>query len=545
MSPTTNVHLSRAETWTLTTFSAACVAVLVQTIRADGAPLVASLALSGLAFSISYAWIRWTGDLFVAAGRKGKDMSKKHSPVIPETMGAISAAVFLLTMALFMPFGFYRELVISTAGAGSREAFVDLRDVDTGRFLHRFPHDKIEQYYSAICSLAFMFILGLADDIFDIRWRHKIWIPFFASIPLLLTYYGNFGVTDVVVPTLLRPYFGDLIRLGWLYYAYMACLSTFAPNCINIFAGINGIEVGQSIVIALLIVLNDCFYLFPGSSIPLLTPTASSPPPPVPSNASLSNNASFLPPPTTARLASNPAVNPATDTHLFSLYLLLPFLGVSLSLLMHNWYPARVFVGDTYCYFAGMLIAVDAILNHFSKTLLLLLVPQIFNFLYSSPQLFGLVPCPRHRLPRFNARTNLLENSWAEFSIPAERFVKELEDTPAVMNNGAHGHRRTKSARVTAPTAPPQRQSILHPHIQAILRLLHSLRLLNIETHPETGEVVRSTNFTIINLWLVWFGPRREDRLAAELLAMQMTVGLIGLVVRHGVGRLVFGLDNT
>ena len=41
------------------------------------------------------------------------------------------------------------------------------------------------------------------------------------------------------------------------------------------------------------------------------------------------------------------------DNNLFSLYLVLPFLGCSLALLQLNWYPSQVFVGDTYCYFAG------------------------------------------------------------------------------------------------------------------------------------------------------------------------------------------------
>jgi UDP-N-acetylglucosamine--dolichyl-phosphate N-acetylglucosaminephosphotransferase len=33
------------------------------------------------------------------------------------------------------------------------------------------------------------------------------------------------------------------------------------------------------------------------------------------------------------------------------------------------------------------------------QSLLLLLIPQVLNFVYSCPQLFRLVPCPRHRLP--------------------------------------------------------------------------------------------------------------------------------------------------
>lgn len=63
--------------------------------------------------------------------------------------------------------------------------------------------------------------------------------------------------------------------------------------------------------------------------------------------------------------------------------------------------PSRqVFVGDTFTYFAGMALAVAGILGHFSETLLMFFIPQIINFVYSLPQLFKIVPCPRHRLPR-------------------------------------------------------------------------------------------------------------------------------------------------
>lgn len=83
--------------------------------------------------------------------------------------------------------------------------------------------------------------------------------------------------------------------------------------------------------------------------------------------------------------------------------------------------PASVFVGDTFCYFAGMTFAVVAITGHFSKSLLLFLVPQILNFLLSLPQLtprwFPLhLPCPRHRLPRVDPHTGLMHPS----RIPAE-----------------------------------------------------------------------------------------------------------------------------
>ena len=47
-----------------------------------------------------------------------------------------------------------------------------------------------------------------------------------------------------------------------------------------------------------------------------------------------------------------------------------------------------------------MTFAVVGILGHFSKTLLLFFIPQLINFVYSLPQLVGIVECPRHRLPK-------------------------------------------------------------------------------------------------------------------------------------------------
>ncbi|KAI9629630.1 hypothetical protein KEM48_012693 [Puccinia striiformis f. sp. tritici PST-130] len=49
------------------------------------------------------------------------------------------------------------------------------------------------------------------------------------------------------------------------------------------------------------------------------------------------------------------------------------------SLIKFNWYPAKAFVGDAFCYFSGMSFATVGILGHFSKTLLLFSIPQIMN----------------------------------------------------------------------------------------------------------------------------------------------------------------------
>lgn len=99
------------------------------------------------------------------------------------------------------------------------------------------------------------------------------------------------------------------------------------------------------------------------------------------------------------------------QNHLFSLMIMIPFVATTFGLMWHNWFPAKVFIGDIYPYYAGMTFAASAILGHYSKSLLLLLIPQVINFLYSAPQLFHFVPIPRHRLPRINLKTELLEPS--------------------------------------------------------------------------------------------------------------------------------------
>ena len=76
-----------------------------------------------------------------------------------------------------------------------------------------------------------------------------------------------------------------------------------------------------------------------------------------------------------------------------------------------------------------MTLAVAAILGHFSKTLLLLFVPQILNFIMSLPQLAKVIPCPRHRLPHYNAATGLMEPSYVNTRkriVPQDRTCMNL-----------------------------------------------------------------------------------------------------------------------
>jgi len=204
-----------------------------------------------------------------------------------------------------------------------------------------------------------MILLGFADDVLDLRWRVKIWLSFLATVPLLVAYTGS---TTIIIPITQQA-----IHLGLLYHGVMAFLAVFCTNSINIFAGINGLEVGQSLVIACsILVHNTIQHIFVDET--------------------------------------------EKSTSLLAIFLVFPFITTSLALLYYNWYPSRVFVGDTYTYFAGMTFAVIGIMGHFSKTLMLFFIPQLLNFAISFPQLMGYIPCPRHRLPRMNKTTRKLES---------------------------------------------------------------------------------------------------------------------------------------
>jgi UDP-N-acetylglucosamine--dolichyl-phosphate N-acetylglucosaminephosphotransferase len=148
-------ELSTTETLSLLSLSVACIAIIANTFQGDGEPLVASLAFSGIAFAASYSMIRWLGPTFMKAGLKGKDMSKVHKKEIPETMGAVCAVVYLLLIIMFIPFPFYKDIVAATSGGGNRDVVLEQVDaVETGRFLHRFPHSKVSSPLSYIPTQA-------------------------------------------------------------------------------------------------------------------------------------------------------------------------------------------------------------------------------------------------------------------------------------------------------------------------------------------------------------------------------------------------------
>ncbi|KAF8964190.1 N-acetylglucosaminephosphotransferase [Flammula alnicola] len=437
--------------------------------------LYSSIGFSIFAFLATIYLVPALGPTFVKAGLSGKDLLKFY-----DNLGLVAASIYVLSLILFIPFAFSMPIMEQAHGKKPQE----------GITVVEFPHYQLSVYLSSLLSLLVATILGFLDDVFDIRWRHKLPIPIIASIPLLMVYYAERGNTNVVVPLPLRFIFGTLINLGPLYYVYMSLLSTFSTNSINILAGINGSEVSQALIIALSVILNDLLYLpWPiGFHLPL----------------HLLGNKTELEFGGVWSAGMAYGSRELVERHLFSLYFMLPMVAVCVGFMYHNWYvyPARVFPGDTLCYVTGMAFAVVGIQAHFSKTLLLFFMPQIFNFLLSCPQLFGLVPCPRHRVPRLDKDTNLLYPSQAKFS-----------------------------------SSPPKLTII-------VLRLFSALGLTELTVDPSTGAIINATNLTILNFFLLRLGPMSEKRLVQVLMCAQVAGSIFAFFIRYGLAWLVYDGDR-
>nr|BAN66137.1 N-acetylglucosamine-1-phosphate transferase [Babesia bovis] len=233
-------------------------------------------------------------------------------------------------------------------------------------------YSVINLFNGAILGIGIMTLLGINDDMIPLRYFTKISAPALAMTPVFMA----IGFTDVqLMPEFTSKLFGLNIRYTCIYCLFKILLTIFFVNAINIHAGINGLEIGQSIIIALFLVLHSCIEI-----------------------------AKF-------RLAPEVASVESVDKHLMSLMLLLPFLSVNLGLICYNWYPASTFVGNIYTSMAGALFAVVGLVCECSLLMLLLFIPQLINFVVSIPQLIGILPCPRFRAPRYNAGTGLLEHT--------------------------------------------------------------------------------------------------------------------------------------
>ncbi|PVH18344.1 uncharacterized protein CXQ87_001268 [Candidozyma duobushaemuli] len=123
-------------------------------------------------------------------------------------MGVVASITYMILIVLIIPFVFFKYLVSYSSLSNDDDMLLNYKnqykDYENKQL---FPHNKLAEFLSAALCLLSTIILGFFDDLFDIRWRHKFFLPAVASLPLLIVYYVDFSVTSIVVP-------GFLMRNG-------------------------------------------------------------------------------------------------------------------------------------------------------------------------------------------------------------------------------------------------------------------------------------------------------------------------------------------
>jgi len=176
----------------------------------------------------------------------------------------------------------------------------------------------------AIATALIIFVIGMIDDM--LGWKiglSKLQKPLLtipAAIPMMVI---NAGQSTIALP------FIGTVSLGILYPLLFVPVGTVgAANAFNMLAGYNGLECGMGIIIMLAI---SAVCYFTGSSW----------------------------------VAVMGGV----------------MISVLVAFLIFNWYPAKVFPGNSFTYLVGAMIAVLAIFGNVEKLALILFIPYYLDFL--------------------------------------------------------------------------------------------------------------------------------------------------------------------
>lgn len=161
-------------------------------------------------------------------------------------------------------------------------------------------------------------MFGLADDLFDIGRKLKIFVPFFLALPIALL---NLDTTLWIGFT--------QIELGVLYSFIIAPVYIMVvANLVNMHSGYNGLSCGLSYILLIFI-----------------------------------------------------AVKVYMDSGIENLFYIMPILGAMLAFLYHNTYPASIFEGNIGALMFGSAIGGLIILNNIEIFGIIILIPHIINFL--------------------------------------------------------------------------------------------------------------------------------------------------------------------
>ena len=117
---------------------------------------------------------------------------------IAESMGLVSGTVFLLIMVVTIPL--FTSLTNET--------------------------NNVEKN-AGLFSICFAILLGLSDDLLDIKWKHKIFIVGVASLPLVVSYSGS---TAIRVPSFFLFLVTNVSGYVNAFFVYLSCQTSLTSS---------------------------------------------------------------------------------------------------------------------------------------------------------------------------------------------------------------------------------------------------------------------------------------------------------------------------
>jgi len=225
------------------------------------------------------------------AGIVGKDVNKQGRPEVAEmgglgiVMGVVGALLLAIAASTFFGYTF-----------------------------------SLTEIMAAMLTMAIIALIGIFDDLFDMRKDVKALLPMVAALPLV-------AVAAAGSTTMSLPFIGTL-DFGIFYIIVLIPLGvTVAANLTNMLAGFNGMEAGMGCVMF-------------------------------------------------ACVALLAVANGSTEAALIAVAM----EGALLAFLRFNAYPARVFIGDIGTLLIGGALAVSVIIGNIESVGAILVIPYLADF---------------------------------------------------------------------------------------------------------------------------------------------------------------------
>ncbi|MFA6328989.1 MAG: hypothetical protein WCY41_06100 [Candidatus Micrarchaeia archaeon] len=187
---------------------------------------------------------------------------------------------------------------------------------------------SLNDMMAAMLTMTIIALIGIFDDLFDMRQDVKALLPMVAALPLV-------ALAAVGSTTIFVPFLGSL-DFGIFYIIVLIPLGvTVASNLTNMLAGFNGMEAGMGAAIF-------------------------------------------------AAVAVIAVANGSVEAALIAVAM----LGALLAFLRFNWYPARVFIGDIGTLLIGGALAASVIIGNFESVGAVLVVPYLADFVIKAANRF-------------------------------------------------------------------------------------------------------------------------------------------------------------